>query len=521
QLTAVQRLQLLINELEEYEASKPSDKPTLDQYIPWEEIERKRRLRNWLLQVQHEALQEGDLPPSPNLSLFNGDEGITMEQLDSMFSSFHSYMVFIPPPKELQTPTSNTIAQAGDKPTTLVYQRRPPGSSSRHPKKGRGRHQKAASSTTKHPDRIILFHGEEAKPLPEPQIRADSYIFDPSDEEGGLPDKASQSEDKNSSPFAPSNEPDNVPPLPNEKLLAPISQKKPVKSKELSGSSSREFSHLDQIRSEADDKILQQLQSLPPLCLLSFGRSGPARVVSISSTEASLFGIFNFISGILSLTRYCLAKLAFQPSNTLFSCGHPQFSRLPTLAHLSNLEIIGFSIALQSFKSLGPGRLNLTGVHPVPNIGDKIHPTLLLDSHAKGRSGMLLQRLSNNFNGRRVCGVCQCRYSTNKEFPAAIISKMWGWLRLCRPSYTMLRGSTNLQGRRAAFVRIRHSVCPGKEISSKKKLLARQSWRVNCGYNFSIQVPYQVMKTRSKAQRMHGTSSFGFGFGAHPVGGIC
>ncbi|MQL91337.1 hypothetical protein Taro_023955 [Colocasia esculenta] len=437
QLTAVQRLQLLINELEEYEVSEPSNKPTLDQYIPWEEIERKRRLRNWLLQVQHEALQEGDLPPSPNLSLFNADEEITMEQLDSMFSSFHCYMVFIPPPKELQTPTSNTIAQAGDKPTTLVYQRRPPGNSNRHTKKSRGRHQKEASSTTKQPDKIILFHGEEAKPLPEPQIRADSYIFDPSDEEGGLSDKVPQSGDKNLSPYASSNESDNVPPLPNEKLLAPISQKKPIKSKEPSGSSSRESSHLDQIRSEADGKILQQLQSLPvniticslkqeqsvrrlktfvvthqrkerrknarkaakpilfykgelilptytgddfgwedrsnnqlesiqemadmpekikemcrkqkipqPLCLLSFGRSGPARVVSISDMGASLFGIFNFISGISILTRYCLAKLAFQPSNTLFSCGHPQFSRLPTLAHFSNLEVTGFSVAL-------------------------------------------------------------------------------------------------------------------------------------------------------------------------------
>ncbi|MQM09243.1 hypothetical protein Taro_042118, partial [Colocasia esculenta] len=80
---------------------------------------------------------------------------------------------------------------------------------------------------------------------------------------GGLSDKVPQSGDKNSSPYASSNEPDNVPPLPNEKLLAPISQKKPVKSKEPSGSSSREFSHLDQIRSEADGKILQQLQSLP------------------------------------------------------------------------------------------------------------------------------------------------------------------------------------------------------------------------------------------------------------------
>ncbi|MQL88686.1 hypothetical protein Taro_021251 [Colocasia esculenta] len=515
QLTAVQRLQLLINELEEYEVFEPSDKPTLDQYIPWEEIERKRRLRNWLLHVQHEALQEGDLHPSPNLSLFNGDEEITMEQLDSMFSSFHCYMVFIPPPKELQTPTSNTTAQAGDKPTTLVYQRRPPGNSNRHPKKGSGRHPKAASSTTKQPHKVILFHGKEVKPLPEPQIRADSYIFDPSDEEGGLSDKVPQSGDKNSSPYASSNEPDNVPPLPNEKLLAPISQKKTVKSKEPSGSSSRESSYLDQIRSEADDKILQQLQSLPvnitvweaiawskdlretlikilqepenyeahmanfqaqacealaanvtftdedlllsspyhnrplymkgkinnmqlnrilvdpgasinlmpyktfqslylmpymqrvkdPLCLPSFGRSGPARAVSISNIKASLFGVFNFISGILILGRSRLAKLAFWPSNTLFSCGHPQLSRLLTLAYFSNLEVTGFSVALQSFNPPGPGRFNLTDVYPVPNISDKIHPTLLLDSHAKCRSGMLLQRPSNNFNGRRILKV--------------------------------------------------------------------------------------------------------------------
>ncbi|MQM15792.1 hypothetical protein Taro_048746 [Colocasia esculenta] len=86
---------------------------------------------------------------------------------------------------------------------------------------------------------------------------------------------------------------------------------------------------------------------------------------------------------------------------------------------------------------------------------------------------MLLQRLSNNFNGRRVCGVCQCRYSANKEFPAAIISKMRGWLRPCRPSYTMLRGSTNLQERRALLVKIRHNVCPRREISSKEKAVSK------------------------------------------------
>ncbi|MQL95416.1 hypothetical protein Taro_028089 [Colocasia esculenta] len=418
QLSAVQRLQQLIDELDEYVSPRPSDKPTLDQYIPWDEIERKRRLRDSLLHVQHEALQEEDLPPSPSLSLFNGDVEITMEQLDSMFNSFSCYMVFIPPPKELQTPTSDTTAQAGDKPTTLVYQRRPPDNSNRHLKKDRGRHKKAASSTIKDPDKIILFHGEEAKPLPEPQIRADSYIFDPSDEEGGLPDKASQSEDKNSSPYASSNEPDNVPPLPNEKLLAPISQKKPVKSKELSGSSSRESSHLDQIRSEVDDKILQQLKSLPV-----------------------------------------------------------------------NITVTGISVALQSFNPPGPGHFDLTGVYYVPNIVDKIHPTLLLDSHAKGRPGMLLQCLSNNLNRRWVRGIHQCRYSANKEFPTAVISKMRGWLHPCGPSYTMLRESTNLQGRRAVLVRIWHSICPRKEISSKEKAVSETKL-----------VKHQVKDARHKAR---------------------
>ncbi|MQL83162.1 hypothetical protein Taro_015651, partial [Colocasia esculenta] len=86
---------------------------------------------------------------------------------------------------------------------------------------------------------------------------------------------------------------------------------------------------------------------------------------------------------------------------------------------------------------------------------------------------MLLQRLSNNFNRRRVRGIHQCRYSANKEFPTAIISKMRGWLHPCGPSYTMLRGSTNLQGRRALLVRIWHSICPRKEISSKEKAVSK------------------------------------------------
>ncbi|MQL78531.1 hypothetical protein Taro_010958 [Colocasia esculenta] len=188
---------------------------------------------------------------------------------------------------------------------------------------------------------------------------------------------------------------------------------------------------------------------------------------------ASLLQDFNFTSGILSLTRYDRVKLAFQPRNTLFSRGHPQFSRLPTLAYFNSPEVTGFSVTLQSFNALGPGHSDLTSVHPIPDIIDEIHPTLLLDSHAKSKPSMLLQRLPHNLNRRRIRGICQCRYSANKEFPAAIISKMRGWLRACRPSYTMLRGSTNLQGRRAPLVRIWHSVCPRREISNKKKAFSK------------------------------------------------
>ncbi|MQM07124.1 hypothetical protein Taro_039959 [Colocasia esculenta] len=123
---------------------------------------------------------------------------------------------------------------------TLTYQRRPANNPNRHP--GRG---------------------HESRPLPETQIRADSYVFDPSDEEEELPDIASHAKAKNQSLYASSNEPDNAPPFPNKKLLAPLSQKKFVKPKEPFRSLTGGSSPLDQTRVEADDKILQQLKSLP------------------------------------------------------------------------------------------------------------------------------------------------------------------------------------------------------------------------------------------------------------------
>ncbi|MQL80879.1 hypothetical protein Taro_013346 [Colocasia esculenta] len=183
-------LQKLIDDLEEYIPPRPSDKATLDQYIPWDELERKIRLRSLLYQLQVEALEEGEHYLSARLKSMYGDREITIKELDSMLSSHVCNMVSIPPPKELQTSPSDITIQAEDKPMMLTYQRRP--ANNRHRKKGRGKEQKTASTTPKKSDvtkssKVILFHGEESKPLPEAEIRADSNVFDPSDEEEELP----------------------------------------------------------------------------------------------------------------------------------------------------------------------------------------------------------------------------------------------------------------------------------------------------------------------------------------------
>ncbi|MQM08656.1 hypothetical protein Taro_041512 [Colocasia esculenta] len=267
ELTPVQRFQKLIDGLEEYISPKPFDKTTLDQYIPWEEIERITRLRDWLCQVQQEDLEGEEFPLSSRLVFFNEDEEITIEKLTSMFNSFTCNMVFIPLPKELHVSPSDTTIQAKDKPTTLTYRHRPGNNSNRHRGRGRGRWQKATSTTAKKPDitnssKVILFRGEESRPLPETEIRTDSYVFDPSDEEEGLPNIASHSKNGDQSPYASSNEPDNAPLPQDEKPSSSLSQKKFVKPKEPSESLIGGSSPLDQTRAEADDKILQQLKSL-------------------------------------------------------------------------------------------------------------------------------------------------------------------------------------------------------------------------------------------------------------------
>lgn len=51
ELTPLQRLQWLINKLEEYVSSRLSRAIPLDEYIPGEEMEGKTRLKSWLQQM--------------------------------------------------------------------------------------------------------------------------------------------------------------------------------------------------------------------------------------------------------------------------------------------------------------------------------------------------------------------------------------------------------------------------------------------------------------------------------------
>ncbi|MQL68011.1 hypothetical protein Taro_000326 [Colocasia esculenta] len=79
---------------------------------------------------------------------------------------------------------------------------------------------------------------------------------------------------------------------------------------------------------------------------------------------------------------------------------------------------------------------------------------------------MLLQRLSNSFNRRRVRGIHQCRYSANQEFPAAIISKMRGWL---HPWGAPISKGGELSSSEFGTV----SAQKKKEISSKEKAVSK------------------------------------------------
>ncbi|MQM17920.1 hypothetical protein Taro_050902 [Colocasia esculenta] len=84
-------------------------------------------------------------------------------------------MVSIPPPASLQSPAVT--------PPVVTYRRRNRGKG-----KGRGRGKKLAPSLgekANSPDlsKTIVFRGEKPRPAPEMEVRANSFIFDPSDEE--------------------------------------------------------------------------------------------------------------------------------------------------------------------------------------------------------------------------------------------------------------------------------------------------------------------------------------------------
>ncbi|MQL72821.1 hypothetical protein Taro_005157 [Colocasia esculenta] len=163
ELTLLQKLQKLIDELEEYIPSEPTRGVPLDRYIPWEEMERKMRLKSWLHQMLQRA-QEGEKLPLPEeLAIFYKEDEITVEKLEEMLKDFSCNMVSILPPASLQSPADRTpVGRGRGKKSTL-----PPGEKSSSPGL----------------DKIIIFRGEKPQPIPEVEVRVNSFVFDPSDEE--------------------------------------------------------------------------------------------------------------------------------------------------------------------------------------------------------------------------------------------------------------------------------------------------------------------------------------------------
>ncbi|MQL69832.1 hypothetical protein Taro_002109 [Colocasia esculenta] len=125
-------------------------------------MERKTRLKSWLHQMLQRA-QEGEKLPLPDeLAIFYKEDEITIEKLEEMLKDFSCNMVSIPPPASLQSPAVT-----------------PPG-------RGRGKKSSPSpSEKTSSPDlgKTIVFRGEKPQPTSEIEVRANSFIFDPSDEE--------------------------------------------------------------------------------------------------------------------------------------------------------------------------------------------------------------------------------------------------------------------------------------------------------------------------------------------------
>ncbi|MQL72347.1 hypothetical protein Taro_004684 [Colocasia esculenta] len=245
-LTPLQKLQKLIDDLEEYIPSKPTWGVPLDIYIPWEEMERKTRLKSWLHQMLQRA-QEGEKLPLPEeLAIFYKEDEITIEKLEEMLKDFSCNMVSIPPPASLQSPAVT--------PLVATYRRRNQGKG-----KGRGRGKKSSpspSEKTSSPDlgKTIVFRGEEPRPAPEIEVRANSFIFDPSDEE--------EEEQRDIAKTA----------APEEEGLGSLFEEKPDEQPvarrvnqfgQLIKALEDTVPPLDQTRARADRKIIQHMKRFP------------------------------------------------------------------------------------------------------------------------------------------------------------------------------------------------------------------------------------------------------------------
>ncbi|MQM12780.1 hypothetical protein Taro_045699 [Colocasia esculenta] len=128
-------------------------------------MERKTRLKSWLHQMLQRA-QEGERLPLPEeLAIFYKEDEIAIEKLEEMLKDFSCNMS-----------PANT-------PPVATYRRRNRGRG-----KGRRRGKKLAPSLGEKPglpdlSKTIIFRGEESQPIPEVEVRVNSFVFDPSDEE--------------------------------------------------------------------------------------------------------------------------------------------------------------------------------------------------------------------------------------------------------------------------------------------------------------------------------------------------
>ncbi|MQL78136.1 hypothetical protein Taro_010569 [Colocasia esculenta] len=156
----LKRLQGLIDELEEYQQMAPTKAIPLEKYMPWEELERKMRLKKWLIELREHMQEHGDA-----LSSVSGNEmfwgtDCTVEDLVEKVQTFSCNMtyVFTSQPGEQPKSGIHCVPHEARKPFK-TYQRNKP------------------------PQKVIYFRGEKSGPVPVPQTKGDEYIFPSSDEE--------------------------------------------------------------------------------------------------------------------------------------------------------------------------------------------------------------------------------------------------------------------------------------------------------------------------------------------------